>query len=564
MSLQTLLNRVERAGNRLPSPTVLFIYLTAAVLALSAAAHWLSLVAVHPISGATIPAVNLLSQDGLARILANTVTNFTQFAPVGTVLVAILGISVAEHSGLLATVLRATVLKAPASLLTFVVVLCGVLSSIATDTGYVILVPLAGIIFLASGRHPLVGIAAAFAGVSGGYSANLLITPIDALLAGISSEAARLVAPGYQVSAAANYYFMAVSTFVIAATGTWVTHHLVASRFPEYGAKSPARSPSNPEDLQSPTQAEAPPSPSEVEAPRSPDDVEAPLSLSTASSRSPSKTQNPRSPSKPESPRSLSEVEARGLLGVGVFTLIFATLLALGLVPDDGFLRNRDNGSILQSPFMTGIVTVVSVYATIAGIVFGRLSGRYQRWGECIDGMEQHMATMAGYLVLMFFAAQFVNYFAWSNLGTIIAIHGAALLKSLALPAALTLVVFVVLAAMINLFIGSASAKWALLAPVFVPMLLLAGLSPEAAQVAYRIGDSSTNIITPLMPYFGVVVAFAQRYQKDIGIGSLIAMMLPYSMAFLLIWSALLVAWVLLGLPLGPGAGVLPQTLPAP
>lgn len=507
MSLQNLLNRIERAGNRLPSPTLLFIYLTAAVLALSAGAHWLAISAVHPVTGEVVPAVNLLSRDGLVRVLTSTVSNFTQFAPVGTVLVAILGIAVAEHSGLLGAVLRATVLKAPARLLTFFVVLCGVLSSIAQDTGYVILVPLAAIIFHAAGRHPLVGIAAAFAGVSGGFSANLLITPTDALLAGLSSEAAQLVAPGYQINAAANYYFMAASTLVIALAGTWVTQRLVAPRFQEYGATSLEK------------------------------DVELQGSLSRA--------------------------EARGLAGVVLFTAAFIAFLVFGLLPPDGFLRG-ENGAVLQSPFMTGIVTVVSVYAALAGILFGKLSGRYRHWGEFVDGMEQHMATMAGYLVLMFFAAQFVNYFAWSNLGTIVAISGAGLLQQMALPLTVTLLLMVLLTAFVNLFIGSASAKWALLAPVFVPMLLLAGLSPEATQVAYRIGDSSTNIITPLMPYFGVVVAFAQRYQKDIGVGSLIAMMLPYSITFLLVWSALLAFWVLLGLPLGPGASIVPASLPMP
>lgn len=530
MSLQNLLNRIERAGNRLPSPTLLFIYLTAAVLALSAGAHWLAISAVHPVSGVAVPAINLLSQEGLARILTSTVSNFTQFAPVGTVLVAILGIAVAEHSGLIAAVMRATVLKMPARLLTFAVVLCGVLSSIAQDTGYVVLVPLAAIIFRAAGRHPLVGIAAAFAGVSGGYSANLLITPIDALLAGISSEAARLVAPNYEVNAAANYYFMAASTLVIAVAGTWVTQRLVAPRFSKYDPKTTGQ------------YGEPQRSPSPVEG-RSPSEAEG-LSLNAAESRA------------------LSAAEVRGLFGVLIFTAFFAALIAFGLIPEDGFLRGT--GGILQSPFMTGIVTVVSVYAAVAGIVFGKLSGHYRHWGEFVEGMEQHMATMAGYLVLMFFAAQFVNYFAWSNLGTIIAIHGAGLLQELSMPVTLTLLLFVLLTAVINLFIGSASAKWALLAPVFVPMLLLAGLSPEAAQVAYRIGDSSTNIITPLMPYFGVIVAFAQRYQKDIGVGSLITMMLPYSLTFLLVWSCLLAIWILFGLPLGPGATVVPQSAALP
>lgn len=503
MGLQQLLDRIEAVGNRLPAPTQLFIYLTGAVLLLSAGAHWLAISATHPLTGAEISAVNLLSAAGLQRILTSTVTNFTQFAPVGTVLVAVLGIGVAEHSGLLSALLRATVLRAPPVLLTFCVVLTGILSSLATDTGYVILIPLAGLIFLSIGRHPLIGIVAAFAGVSGGYSANLLITPVDAILAGLSTEAAQLVAPGYQVNAAANYYFMVVSTLLIALVGTWVTTYAVAPRFPKYGAPISA----------------------------------AATDLTAA----------------------LTSGERRGLLGVAVFTALVLALLLAGLLPQEGVLRNRETGQILQSPFISGIVTLIAVYATVAGVLFGRLSGFYRQWGDFVEGMEQHMATMAGYLVLMFFAAQFVNYFAWSNLGSIIAIQGAQLLQQLALPTAIILLLFMLMVAFVNLFIGSASAKWALLAPVFVPMLLLAGLSPEAAQVAYRIGDSSTNIITPLMPYFGVVVAFAQKYQKDLGVGSLIAVMLPYSIAFLVSWSCLLAVWVLLDLPLGPGARVLVQ-----
>lgn len=512
MRLQNLLDRIETAGNRLPSPVLLFIYLAGIVLLLSALAHWLNLGASHPLTGARLEAVNLLSTAGLHRILTSTVTNFTQFAPVGTVLVAILGIGIAEHSGLLGTLLRAIVLRAPQTLLTFLVVLCGVLSSLAADTGYVILIPLAALIFRTMGRHPLIGIAAAFAGVSGGYSANLLITPIDALLAGISTEAARLAAPDYQVTAAANYYFMVVSTLLIAFVGTWVTNRLVAPRFASFSSKD---------------------------------------ALSKDGDRL---FDNPASTS---SEQFLTPQERRGLLGVALMTVAFLSLLLAGLLPDKGVLRDPQTGSILQSPFMAGIVTLVSIYTGLAGIVFGRLSGRYQRWGECVEGMEQHMTTMGSYLVLMFFAAQFVNYFAWSNLGSLLAIGGAHLLQQLALPAALVLVALVLMSAFVNLFIGSASAKWALLAPVFVPMLLLTGLTPEATQVAYRIGDSSTNLITPLMPYFGVVVAFARQYQKDLGVGSLIAVMLPYSVAFLLSWSALLTLWVIIDLPLGPGAPVL-------
>lgn len=493
--LNRFLTRIEVIGNKLPHPTLLFIYLCVFILLLSWLCSALGLVATHPVSGQSIAAENLLNAAGLQQMLTKAVTNFTQFAPVGTVLVAIMGIGVAEHSGLLGTVLRATVIKAPAKLLTFIVVLAGVLSSLAADTGYVVLIPLAAMIFAAVGRSPVVGIAAAFAGVSGGYSANLLIGPLDAILAGISTEAARLVDPAYEVSAAGNYYFILASTFMISAVGTWVTERWIEPRFPY--------------DATGATGIE-----------------------------------------------NLKPHEKQGLQVVGIFTLVFIGLLLWGLLPETGALRDAETGSILRSPFIKGIVTIIAVYAAIAGFLYGRVAGTFRRDQDFVLGMEKSMATMASYLVLMFFAAQFVNYFSWSQLGIIAAINGAELLQQLQLNSAFLLVSFVVLAAMINLLVGSASAKWALIAPVFVPMLLLTGISPEATQVAYRIGDSSTNIITPLMPYFGVVVAFVQQHDKQAGIGTIVAAMLPYSVAFLLCWSVLLVAWILLGLPLGPGADV--------
>ncbi len=499
MNARSILDRIEAAGNRLPHPTILFVILCFVVLLLSGLSALLGLNAVHPLTGDVIHAVNLLSAPGLHRILAETVTNFTSFAPVGTVLVAIMGIGVAEHSGLLGAVLRATILKAPARLLSFVVVFAGVLSSLAADTGYVILIPLAALVFRSAGRNPIAGIAAAFAGVSGGYSANLLIGPLDAILAGISTEAAALVQPAYEVSVAGNYYFMLVSTLLIALAGAWITEKIVSPR------------------------------------------------LTTTNSANNSETSGIES---------LSVRDRAGLKAVAVFTLFFVLLLLAGLVPESGVLRDPETGSIVRSPFISGIVVIIAVYAALAGILFGRVSRRYRRVSDFVDGMEKHMAVMAAYLVLMFFAAQFVSYFSWSNLGIIIAISGAGLLAILQIHPTVLLLVFVLLAAFINLFIGSASAKWALIAPVFVPMLLLSGISPEATQIAYRIGDSSTNIITPLMPYFGVIIAFARQYDKSVGIGTIIAMMLPYSVGFLLMWSVLLLLWILFGWPLGPGADV--------
>ena len=438
---------------------------------------------------------SLLSDEGLRWMLTHTVSNFVSFAPVGTVLVAMMGIGVAEHSGLLAAVLSRVVAAANGWALSAAIVFAGVLSSLGADSGYVVLVPLAGMAFASAGRHPLAGIAAAFAGVSGGYSANLAIGPLDAILAGLSTESVQLVSAGVSVNSSDNYYFMLASTLLITVLGTLATERWVEPKL-------------------------------------------------TANAQS--NTVIPEAES----------AETANFRGVVIYSLLFMVAILFAAVPADGLLRNPDTGSLIQSPLLSGIVTLIAVYAAGAGIVFGYGNARYKQSDDWIAGMETSMQSMASYLVLMFFAAQFVNYFAWSGLGAILAIKGANLLTSVDLSGTGLLLGFIVVCAFINLLIGSASAKWALLAPVFVPMFYLLGISPEATQLAYRIGDSSTNIITPLMPYFGVVVAFAQRYDKHLGVGTLMAMMLPYSIVFLAGWSIMLLLWMWLGLPIGPaGAG---------
>ncbi|TNC87182.1 MAG: aminobenzoyl-glutamate transporter [Thalassolituus sp.] len=489
------LSYVERAGNRLPHPTLLFIWLCGFVLLASAMASALGVSTSHPTTGELLSANNLLSGEGVARILQNTVSNFTSFAPVGTVLIAMLGLGVAERSGLISDPLSGLVQHAKGHGLTFTVVFAGVMSSLAADAGYVVLIPLAAIIFQQAGRHPLAGIAAAFAGVSGGYSANLLLGPFDAVLSGISTAAAQLIEPSMSVSVAANYWFMLVSVFVVSTLATWVTARWVEPR----------------------------------------------LSGILVDSASEKETA--------DATHGSSISLSGGLKAVGIFTVLFILVVASGLVSESSWLRQGKD--VISSPFMKGIVVVISIYALLSGYIYGRVSGRWRSGRDLIDAMEASMATMAGYLVLMFFAAQFVAYFAWSNLGIILAVQGADLLTEINAPAPILLVVFIFVAALINLFVGSGSAKWALLAPVFVPMLMLVGIPPEATQVAFRIGDSSTNIITPLMPYFGVVLAFAQHYKKDLGMGTVISMMLPYSVAFMLGWTLLLIGWLLLGWPLG-------------
>jgi aminobenzoyl-glutamate transport protein len=504
------LDLVERAGNALPDPTTLFALLAGLVILASALAAGLDLAVAHPVTGQEIVAVNLLSVEGLHRILTSLVSNFTSFAPLGTVLVALIGIGVAEVSGLIGAAMRKLVLSAPRALLTPVVVFAGVLSNAASEVGYVLLVPLAALIFKAAGRHPVLGLAAAFAGVSGGYSANLLLGTIDPLLAGLSQEAARIVDPAYVVSPAANYYFMFVSTFLITALGWWVTERLVAPRL----ASQPA--------VASSADAEA----------------EAAAMV-----------------------RPLDAAERRGLRWAGVTLLVATALILWGLLPADGFLREAGTGSVLHSPFLKGIVALIFLVGVAAGLAYGIGAGTIRSDRDVIRGMSQQMSTLGGYIVLVFFAAQFVAFFNWTNLGLIFAVEGAQLLKSAGLHQVPLFLCFILLTATINLAMGSASAKWALMAPVFVPMFMLLGYPPEITQTAYRVGDSVTNIISPMMSYFALIIAFVQRYLPGSGLGTLVSLMLPYSFVFLVGWAILFVAWISLGWPVGPGA---PTSLATP
>jgi aminobenzoyl-glutamate transport protein len=494
---------IERGGNALPHPATLFAILAAAVVVASWLAAHAGLAVVHPATGETVRPVNLLSVEGLHRILGGLVPNFTGFAPLGTVLVALIGTGVAEHSGLIGAALRRLVLAAPRALLTPILVFAGVMSNMASEIGYVLLIPMAGLIFRAAGRHPILGMAAAFAGVSGGYSANLLIGSLDPLLSGLSQEAARIVAPDYSVSAVANWYFMVISTPVITLLGWYVTERIVARRFP--GPPTAGGDDGNALDQR------------------------------------------------------LSDAERRGLRWALYATLAFTTLLVWsalpsGTLPGAGFLRNPANDDLLDSPLMTGIVAILFVYGVVVGIAYGVAAGTIKSDEDVLKGMSAAMGTMGSYLVLVFFAAQFVAFFNWSQLGLVLAMKGAAGLQSLGLPAVPLFIAFILLTASVNLFVGSASAKWALMAPVFVPMFMLLGYSPELTQAAYRVGDSVTNIVSPMMSYFALIIAFFQRYEPRAGLGTLVAVMLPYSLAFLAGWTLLFAVWLGLELPIGPDA----------
>ncbi len=495
--ISRFLSIIEKVGNALPHPATLFLLFAVGIIFVSGFVSLFDFSVEHPGTGETITVVNLLSVKGLHLILTEMVENFTSFAPLGTVLVAMLGIGIAESSGLIGTALRLLVIKAPKRLLTFVIVFAGILSNTASEVGYVLLVPLAAVIFLAVGRHPIAGLAAAFAGVSGGYSANLLLGTIDPLLAGLSEEAARIIDPTYQVNPAANYYFMAASTFFIALAGTWVTEKIVVPRLGKYKGSA-----------------------------------------------------------EKEEIRDLTGDEKRGLWYTLAATIIMTIIVLWGIVPADGFLRNPETGSLLRSPFMSGIVAFIFLGAGILGVAYGIGAKSLKNDADVMKGMGKAMETLGIYIVLVFFAAQFVAYFNWSNIGLIVAVEGANLLKASGLGDIPLMVTFIFVAAFINLFMGSASAKWAIMAPVFIPMFMLLGYTPEFTQVAYRVGDSVSNIVAPMMSYFALIVAFVERYEPDAGIGTVIATMLPYTFAFLFVWTVFLIIWILLDIPIGPGAGL--------
>jgi aminobenzoyl-glutamate transport protein len=497
---RTLLSRflglVERGGNALPHPATLFALMALLVVVISGIAAEFDLTVLHPSTKKPIQPVSLLSVPGLHRMMTEMVSNFAGFAPLGTVLVAMLGIAVAEGSGLIGAGLKLVVLSAPPRLLTAATVFAGVMSNTGGEVGYVLLIPLAAIMFHAVGRNPLAGLATAFAGVSGGYSANLLLGTVDPLLAGLSTEAARIVMPGYEVNPSSNYYFMATSTFLIVILGTFVTERIVEPRLGAYAGEAHTDT-----------------------------------SVTT-----------------------LSDQETRGLWWAAGAALLLTALALWGLVPSNGFLRDLTTGGVLRSPFISGIVAVIFIAGVVIGLAYGIGARTIRNDSDVVRSMAKSMETLGVYLVIVFFAAQFVAYFNWTQLGLIMAIKGAELLQAADLGAIPLLVAFVLVAATINLFMGSASAKWAIMAPVFIPMLMILGYTPEFTQAAFRIGDSTTNIITPMMTYYALIIAFTQRYRSDAGIGTLVAMMLPYSVTFLIGWIVLLVIWIVFGLPVGPDA----------
>lgn len=497
--LYRFLKWVELAGNKLPHPFLLFVGLVVVVMVLSLVLSQMGVQAKHPVKDEVVVVKNLLSKEGIQYIILNLLKNFTGFRPLGLVLSMMIGIGLAEQAGLMSAFMRKFILGAPEKLLIMAIFLVGICGNIASDAAVIIVPPLAGAIFYGAKKNPLVGVAAGYAAACAGFTANLVIAGTDALLAGITEEAAHIIDPNVMVSPLVNYYFMFASTIVLTIVGTWITKRYVEKQAGEYVPEG---------GLEANT-----------------DEYE------------------------------LTDNENKGLRSAGFATLIYWGIIIAVLIPQNSVLRDA-NGGIINGPFIKGIIPFILFWFITVGIAYGRKSGTIKEGADVPKLMTKAIEGMASYIVFVFVIAQFVSFFNWTNLGLILAVKMGELLK-LANFTGFPMVISVVLVTMfINLFLGSGSAKWALLSPVFVPMFMMLDYSPEFAQLAYRIGDSTTNAISPLFPYIAIVLGFMQKYKKDAGLGTLFSLLLPYTIGFGILWIIQLAVWFFFKLPMGPGAGI--------
>lgn len=494
------LNKIEVMGNKLPDPVTIFLGFSIVVLIASSiiANTGNGLSVVHPGTGETIAVVNLLSKEQLQLILASVVSNFQGFAPLGLVLAVMIGAGMCDKVGLMEAAIKACASKISGKSVTLVVMILGMLANLASDAGTILLPPLAAIAFLGVGRHPLIGLFAGYAAVTLGFSANIIISVVDVLVASFTIPAAQMMDPNYVGNATMNLYFMIASTFVLAILGTIITEKFIAPRFGEYKG-------------------------------------EANLDVNS----------------------DLTKEQRKGLKLAGLALLAcVAVLVALSIGGTNSFLADPETGDLLSNnaPFMKGMVPIMALLFFIPGVVYGKVTGLIKNDKDVVSLMGKSMADMGSYIILAFAASQFLKLFELSNLGIVLSVKGAEFLQNANISGVPLIIGFIILCCIINLFIGSASAKWAIMAPIFVPMFMMLGYSPALTQMAFRIGDGITNPISPLFAYFPVVLAFARKYDKNAGMGTIMSNMIPFSLSFLVVWSVLLAIFMMFGLPLGPGA----------
>lgn len=512
-----LLGVVERVGNYLPDPTMIFIYLIAALMLLSTLAAALEWSASIPFRGGSVPpnadlangvltyrAQNLFSEQNIARLFSEMPRTYTSFVPLGVVLTIMLGASVAERSGLFFALIRGSLRNASRRYMTPIIAFVGMVSHHAADAAYVVLIPLAAVLFASVGRHPLAGIAAALAAVSGGYAGNIFPGQLDVVLFGFTQEAARIVEPSWKMNPLGNWFLILGIVILFTPIIWFITDRVVEPRLGVWEAEvdDTLR-----EDLEK---------------------------------------------------GALTDAERRGLRQAGLVALVvIAAFAALCLWPGyTPFIDEAAPGPQRLQPLYGSIIAALFILFLASGAMFGHAVGTVKTSADIIDMMREGVRTLAPYLVFVFFAAHFVAMFNWSGIGPIIAINGAVSLEGLGIPASLLLVCVLLLSSFLDLFIGSSTAKWSVLSSVVVPMFMMLGISPEMTTAAYRMGDSYTNIMTPLMSYFPLVLVFCQRWDKSVGVGSLLALMLPYALSFMVVGIGMTVGWVIFDLPLGPGAKV--------
>lgn len=511
-SRSTWLDRIERAGNALPDPVFIFLFLIVLLVIASVVAAGAGWSAVNPSSGEVMAAKSLLSEENLTRLLVDMPQTLVSFPPLGLVLVVMLGAAVAEGSGLFAALIGRAVRNLPRAALTPAVFAIGLLSHHASDAAYVVLIPLAAIIYAEAGRHPLAGVAAAYAGISGAFAGNVIPGQFDVLMLSITEAAAKILVPDYVMNPLGNWWFTATLGLTALPLAWYITDRIVEPRLVAGGM---------PWNL--------------------------PTEVTDAS----------------KDDRDLSSEQRAGLRRAGMAALLVVALMAaMALWPGFSPLVNEAaSGPARWTPFYRSLIAGFMLLFLLTGWAYGSRAGTIKSHREVVRMMVDGMRAMAPYLVIVFFAAHFIAMFSWSNMGPVIAVKGAEQLKALDMPIALTLVALLLMSSVFDLVIGSASAKWAAMAPIAVPMLMLLGTSPEMTTAAYRMGDSIFNIITPVASNFVLVLVICQRWSKQFGVGSLTAMMLPYSVAIGLTGLSLVVIWVTLQIPVGPGAPV-PYVLP--
>lgn len=490
-----ILGWIERVGNKIPHPFMLFLALLIIVGILSVIFSGAS--AVNPATGEEVAVQNILSGEGLTFVFTSMVKNFTGFAPLGLILTMTLGLGLAEDVGFMSALMKSTILGAPDWAVTFMIMFIGICGNIASDAAIVIIPPLAGIIYLYLGRHPLAGIAVGYAGTTAGFSANVLPAGTDALLQGITNEAAAITgAPTIELTA--NWYFMIASTFFIALVGTFVNNYIVEPRLGEYHGER---------EITGGTE--------------------------------------------------VTPEEKKGLRNAGISALVYLIIIIALCIPENSFFRNAETGSlIVRSTLMSSLIPLLLFFFLIPGIAYGITVGEIKKSADVPNIMAKGIMGMSSFIVLVFVIAQFIAWFNWTNLGLLLSIKMANAVDAAGFIGIPLFIAYILVCTVVNIFIGSGSAKWSLLAPIFVPMFHLLGYHPAWTQLLYRIGDSCTNVISPLFQYLPIILAYMQEYDEDAGIGTLVSLMIPYSIVFLILWTVFAMIWYTIGLPLGPASGI--------